>query len=226
MDQVKPEEPAPAGRRERARATRLKIVKAASALFRERGFAGTTMADVARAAGVAVQTVYFVFHTKTDLLKGVYELAVMGEANPARPDMQDWYQLALAEPDLVQAIRHVVEGTGEIVGRVAPLDLAVRAAAAVDPEAAEFLAWNEDYRAQGYRDMVDFLRLKAPLRESLSPERATDIMLLLASPTAYRTMVTERGWSRSDWIEWTSAVLAEQLFGVGDGNRLTALDSG
>ncbi len=46
-------------RRDRARATRLRITKAAYALFCERGYSGTTMIDIADAAGVAVQTVYF-----------------------------------------------------------------------------------------------------------------------------------------------------------------------
>jgi len=217
MNAVKPA--ASTRRRERAQATRLKITTAASALFRERGYAGTTMADVARAAGVAVQTVYFVFHTKTDLLKGVYELAVMGEDDPARPDMQDWYRQAVAEPDVAQAVRLVVEGTGEIVGRVAPLDLAVRAAAAVDADAAGFLAWNEDYRAQGYREMVKFLYAKQPLRAGLTEAQATDVMLFLASPGAYRALVTERGWTHTQWVAWTSAVLAEQLFGTSGRTR-------
>ena len=52
-------------RSERARATRLRITKAAYTLFCERGYSGTTMADVADAAGVAVQTVYSFFFLPT-----------------------------------------------------------------------------------------------------------------------------------------------------------------
>jgi AcrR family transcriptional regulator len=43
-------------------------VKAAFALFCEHGYTGTTMAHIAEAAGVAVQTVYFTFHTKAAVL--------------------------------------------------------------------------------------------------------------------------------------------------------------
>ena len=62
-------------RRDRARATRLRILTSAQALFIERGYAATTMEDIAAAAGVAVQTVYYTFRTKALLLREVVELA-------------------------------------------------------------------------------------------------------------------------------------------------------
>lgn len=214
MESVKPVARAGSGGRERARATRLRITKAATTLFCERGYTRTTMADVAAAADVAVQTVYFIFHTKTDLLNSVYALAVMGENDPAPPQLQQWYRQAVSEPDLATAVRSVVEGVGEILRRVAPLDLAVRTAAAEDPEAATFLSQNERMRTDGYREMVAFLRLKGPLRANVSEERAIDMMCFMASPGAYRALVVERGWSHADWITWSSEALAEQLFGV------------
>ena len=211
---VKPRGPAALPRRERARATRLRITKAASALFCDRGYTGTTMADIAEAAGVAVQTVYFTFHTKNEVLSSTYELAVLGEGDPAPPDLQPWYLSAIAEPDVRKAVRLVVEGAGEIVRRAAPLDLAVRAAAESDPDVARFVRSNEQLRVDGYREVVDFLRAKAELRPELTPERATDLMLLLVSPAAYRALVAERAWSHAEWVDWTTTGFLEQVFGV------------
>ena len=170
------------------------------------------MAETAEASGVAVQTVYFVFHTKTEVLNSAYSLAVMGEADPAIPQEQPWYRQALAEPEISAAVKLVVEGLSEILRRVAPLDLVVRTAAAGDPDAAAFLAQNEAWRADGYREIVAFLRTKRPLREGLTDERAIDAMLFLASPGAYRTLVDDGGWTHAEWVAWTSRVLAEQLF--------------
>ena len=201
----------PSGRR-RARATRSRITKAAAELFAERGYVGTTMADIAAAAGVAVQTVYFVFHTKTEVLDSAYGLAVMGEDDPAVPQDQAWYRQALAEPDVSIAVQLVVDGLSEILRRVAPLDFAVRTAAAADPEASAFLARNEGMRADGYREMVAFLSRKRPLRENVTSARATDLMLFLAGPGAYRALVLERGWTHAEWVAWTSGALAQQLF--------------
>jgi AcrR family transcriptional regulator len=214
MDAVKPPDRVGSSRRQRAQATRLRITKAAGLLFCERGYAGTTMTDIADAAGVAVQTVYFVFHTKSDVLSSTYDLAVLGEGDPAPPQAQEWYRQAVAEPTVAAAVRAVVEGAGEIVRRVAPLDLAVRAAAASDPDAARFLAQNERLRLEGYREMIDFVSTKYPLRASLSAERATDVLLLIVSPAAYRTLVADRGWSHAEWVAWSSEALTEQLFGI------------
>lgn len=214
MDPVKPPNHVAPVRRRRAQATRLRIASAATGLFRDRGYAGTTMADIAGAAGVAVQTVYFVFHTKVDVLSSAYDLAVLGEGEPAPPQDQAWYRRAVETPSLAEAVRAVVDGAGDIVRRVAPLDLAVRTAAADDPDAASFLARNEQMRADGYREMIEFLRAKAPLRAGISVGRATDVLLLLLSPAAYRTLVVERGWSHSEWVAWTSEALTAQVFDV------------
>ena len=204
----------PSGRR-RARATRSRITKAAAELFAERGYTGTTMADIAAAAGVAVQTVYFVFHTKTEVLDSAYGLAVMGEDDPAVPQDQPWYRQAVAEPDVSIAVHLVVDGLSEILRRVAPLDFAVRTAAAADPDASTFLTRNEGMRSGGYQELVGLLSRKCPLRENLTEARATDLMLFLASPGAYRALVLERGWTHAEWVAWTSGVLAEQLFEEG-----------
>jgi AcrR family transcriptional regulator len=80
-----PHGPNPPTRRDRADATRLRIVKAAYELFCERGYAGTMLSDVAAASGVAVQTVRFNFHTKGELLSRAYDFAVLGEGEPVRP---------------------------------------------------------------------------------------------------------------------------------------------
>src|SRR5689334_20383245 len=78
-------------RRQRADQTRRRIVRAAHRLFVDRGYSGATMADIAQAADVAVQTVYFVFHTKVELLQACYETAVLGEDDPKPPPLQPWW---------------------------------------------------------------------------------------------------------------------------------------
>ena len=50
-------------RREKAAATRERMLRAAIEVFAEQGYGGARMADIAARAGVAVQTLYFVFHT-------------------------------------------------------------------------------------------------------------------------------------------------------------------
>src|SRR5437588_10112945 len=67
-------------RRERAeeerRATRLRVVEAARRLFLARGYVATTVADIAKEAGVALQSVYNAGRSKADRLQHVPDLAV------------------------------------------------------------------------------------------------------------------------------------------------------
>src|SRR3954465_3405788 len=69
-------------RRERAEqereATRQRVVVAARDLFLERGYVATTMNDIAKGAGVALQSVYSAGRSKADLLHLVIDLRVAG----------------------------------------------------------------------------------------------------------------------------------------------------
>jgi AcrR family transcriptional regulator len=67
------------------------MIRAAHATFVIRGYTGTRMTDVAVASGVAVQTVYFRFHTKAELLQACYEDAVLGE-DRLPPPQQPWHR--------------------------------------------------------------------------------------------------------------------------------------
>jgi AcrR family transcriptional regulator len=170
------------------------------------------MAQIADAAGVAVQTVYFTFHTKSALLSRAYDFAVMGEDEPLAPEKQPWYAAMAAEPNLTQALRHLVTGVGEITRRVTPLYLVARAAADGDSDTARVMAFHERWRADGYREVLKLLRAKAELRTGLSPERATDLLLLFVGMDAYHVLVGGHGWSHEEWADWTVSTLAEQIF--------------
>ena len=211
MSAVKRSEPPKLSRRERAKATQWRIVEAAYTLFCDRGYAGTTMAQIADAAGVAVQTVYFTFHTKATLLSRAYDFAVMGK-EPVDPRRQPWFAAMTAERDVTEALRHLVTGVGEITRRVTPLYLVARTAADGDPDTARVMDFHERWRADGYREMVELLVAKAALRPGLSLERATDLLLLFAGMDVYHVLVDDRGWSHDAWVDWTVATLAEQVF--------------
>lgn len=213
MRSVKRSVPAKLSRRERAKATHWRIVKAAYTLFCARGYAGTTMAQIAEAAGVAVQTVYFTFHTKSALLSRAYDFAVMGEEKPLAPDKQPWYTAMTAEPDVMQALRHLVTGLGEITRRLTPLYLVVRVAADGDPDTARVMAFHERGRADGSRQLLELLRAKAELRPGLSLDRATDLLLLFVGMDVHQVLVGDHGWSHEEWTDWTVATVAEQIFG-------------
>lgn len=198
-------------RRERSRATHWKIVEAAHQLFTTQGYASTTMAQVAESAGVAVQTVYFVFHTKAALLARAIDFAVMGKETPRPPEEQPWYRAMEEAPEIAEALRQLVLGVGEIMPRVIPLNLAARASD--DPQLADVMAESEAWRADGYRVILDILCAKAPLRDGLDPERATHLLLLYVGEDVYHFLVGTYRWPHEEWVDWTVTALLHEMFG-------------
>lgn len=201
-------------RRARALATQWRIAKAAFRLFCDRGYTGTTMADIATAAGVAVQTVYFTFHTKAAVLSRAYDLAVSGEGESIPPWEQPWYLEMAAAADEVEGLCRLVDGVGEIIRRLTPLYVVASGAATSDPEVAEVVDRHERWRVEGYRGMVEVLRAKSGLRAGLTPERANDLLLLYAGMDVYHALVEVAGWTHDEWVAWTTSTLAHQLFGA------------
>ena len=197
-------------RRERARQTREKIVRAADEEFRAAGYQGATMAAIARRAGFAEQTVYFVFHTKGELLSNVIDAAVLGTEDPIAPEEAPWYQAMEAEPDPVASLHIFMRGVADVLARAAPLKAIVRAAATVDPEAQRVQAKHERMRHQVYRQVMEDLATKGRLREGVSIDSGTDILLVLGGDEGYQAF-RDRGWPHEQCVEYLSSVLPELL---------------
>src|SRR5215218_9947783 len=121
-------------RAERAARTRRTIVRAAAEEFRLRGYHGATMSAIAERAGVAVQTVYFVFHTKPALLTAAIDSAVIGEVDPVPPEQTLWWQEGITTLDGPRAIELFITNVSEINMRAATLDRVALAASTTGPE--------------------------------------------------------------------------------------------
>jgi len=158
------------------------MLDAAIACFTTAGYAGTTMAAIAEQAGVAVQTLYFTFHTKAQLLQETLDRAVLGDGAPVPPPQTSWYK-AMQEQDAVRpALEHLVGGVTQIMKRVAPLRPVFDAAAA-EPGVAELWANVERLRLEGYRAIVELLATKQPLAADHTRDSATDVLFVLLGPT-------------------------------------------
>ena len=200
----------PPTRRERALRTRERMIRAAQELLVERGYAGTTMADIAARANVAVQTLYFSFHTKPELLSACFEAAVFGDDSPAPPPEQGWHRTMLDASTGPAALRHFAEGNTDIVRRVVGLDEVLRSALH-EPEVRQVQERHERLRREGYGRLVDHLDQKFGLLSVLDRDTATDLLLSFGSPSPYRTLVIDSGWRHERYVEWLAGTLVQQL---------------
>jgi AcrR family transcriptional regulator len=196
-------------RQDRAAATRGRILDAGYRLFCEHGYRATTMQSIAEHAGVAVQTVYFTFHTKEELLQEITDREVVGDER-VPPHQSAWADNVRAEPDSQVAVGILVDAVADIIRRVAPL---IPVFHTVSGDAAgEIFRLSEQRRRRGYRTIVDELLGKAAPRGGLTAERATDVVFVLLGPETYRTFVIDLGWSHDDWARWVSGALVRELF--------------
>src|SRR3954447_18842744 len=163
-------------RTESARRTRQAIVATASELFVERGYAATSLADIATAAGVARPTVFATFGSKAALLRQVLDQALAGDDEPVPVASRPWFApvwQARAPAAVLDAYATVCTLIGE---RAAAVFEAVRRAADDAPEAAELWATLQQNRQAGARMVLEHARRVGDLRAGLDMERAVDVL--------------------------------------------------
>lgn len=191
-----------------ARMTRRAIVEAGSALFVQRGFAGTTVDAIAERAGVSRKTVFTSVGGKVGLLKLAIDWALVGDDEPVALDARPEFRGLVTETDphmVVVKWAHLVTG---IAARLALLHPVLVAAADVDEQAAELNGVSERNRLGGARAFIEQLHGLGALRDDLSVERAAAMASLLMDPLGYRRLVLGDGWTDEEYAQWVARLAA------------------
>lgn len=201
-------------RDEQAHATRARIVAAAHDLFLERGFARTSVADVAAAADVARPTVLTVFGTKARLLRAVVDVAMAGDDGAVPVAQQPWFRPVWDATDARECVDAYAHVCLLIARRSAQAIELVRRASDEGPEVAEQWAQLQANRRLGARSIAVRVRELGGLPPRLSVARATDRIWMLNDSAHYLALVEDCGWSERAYQGWLAeglraAVLAE-----------------
>jgi AcrR family transcriptional regulator len=209
VDEVKPPR---TRRRERAEATRRRVVEAANRLFVERGYRATTIESVADAADVSVETIYKRFGNKAGLLKAAREVAVAGAPEP---DAFFTFPSAPIDEAISAAsgqearLRTLAELSSRRLERLAPFHRMLRNAGTGDAELAEFVADDHVSRRESQRANIRFIAKEKPLR--LGVEKAADTYSALANPDVFLLLVDQFGWSAQTYRTWLAESVARLL---------------
>jgi AcrR family transcriptional regulator len=186
-------------RAEQARRTRAAVLDAAGRSFVERGYAGTTMRDIADAAGVSVQTV-FGQGSKAALLLACLDRAVVGDDESDPLMTRGPVVRMLAAQDKGEKLQIMRELAVRTVPATAPIHRAFASAAAVDPELAA--AWNE-YERRRYQDYRAVIESFVPwLREEFDVGRAADVFWAVFSDATADAFIEARGWTLDEYADW------------------------
>jgi AcrR family transcriptional regulator len=195
-------------RQQRAQQTRQRICDSAKELFLSRGYTTTTITDIARAAGVAHQTVYFVFGSKAALLSAIMDVEIVGDLD-AVPLLERPHVRGLAKvPDPRKRLERVVGVICDVTSRVAPLYEIVRSGAA-DDDVRAVLDRHEEQRWQTFRSLLG--SLAADLAPGLSLDEAVDRLYALAGHDVLWLLTRRRGWSATRWRQYVSGLAAREL---------------
>lgn len=186
-------------RARQAAETRLMIVNAAITLFRDKGWAATTLPMVAAEAGTSVDTIYSGFGSKSGLLLAAIDLAIAGDDDPT--SMVDRPELAeFAVGTRRERLRTGVRFTLGVYERSVPILKALQEAAASDEAARARLRKYDDDRR---RVMVVGM---AFILERPCPEPLLDAIWALVSPDVYVLLTEGRGWSMAEAESWLVAM--------------------
>lgn len=200
-------------RQEQAAQTRRDVMAAAGALFRERGYGQASMPTIARAAGVAVETIYRAFGSKAALFKAVVEAAVAG--GPTRADVpveqRPAIRAVIEERDPRRSIELYAATQPGIHRRSGPLLRALRDAAAGDEELLSLWRELEHGRLMGQGRLAAQLAERGALRDDLSVEDARDMIWTLCSLAVHDHLVVECEWSSEKYRAWLASTLASAL---------------
>jgi AcrR family transcriptional regulator len=181
-------------RRAQARRTRARILEAATGAFCAHGYAGTTVAAVAAAAGVSVAAVELAYPTKPDLLKAAIDVAIAGDDEAVPVLERPWAATAGAAPDATAFLEAVIAVLVPAAVRSDALVLAALEAARGDDRLAPLAVQLRAQRAVTAGWIVDGLRQRAPLRRDLDRSEAVDIVWLLMDPAVFDRLTIGRGW--------------------------------
>lgn len=185
------------------------MLDAASALFLERGYGRTTLVDIAREAGVSVETIYSRFRNKPGLLHRVWDVTIGGDDEDVvfheRPEIVAMRE----EPDLAKRFGLHAQLMTRTARRIAPFMLMLQAAAGAEAAARQMLDEIDRQRLVGLGVMAQEAGATGQLRVSI--EECRDLVWAMTDGVLWHRLVVERGWTDERFAEHLTKVLVSAL---------------
>jgi AcrR family transcriptional regulator len=185
---------------ERAKRTRAAVLEAATRLFTVRGWAATGMRDIAGEAGVATETVYSHFSSKTDLLRQAVNIAVVGDAEAVplaeRPEFA-----AIGRGSRSERIAAAAGLLTEVPVRTAGFAKVLREAAPTDEAMADELDATRRRQRADIETALTMVVGRKPTAKEL------DGIFAVASVEVYLLLTELGGWSRRTYAGWMAETL-------------------
>jgi AcrR family transcriptional regulator len=181
-------------RRERAAATRERVLAAARELFLEHGWTRTTARGIAARAGVSLDTVYAAAGRKPQIMLELVEQAISGQDHAVPAEARDYVQAVRRATGARAKIEIYAAALAAVLPRLAPLVQVLREAAPADADCARLWQGIADRRAANMLLFAQDLRATGELRRDLTNEDVADLVWSTNAPE-YFQLLADRGWT-------------------------------
>ncbi len=200
------------GRLADAAERRRRVVEVARRLFLEQGYGATSIAEIAREAGVSGPLVYAAFESKAGILARVADVAVAGSDDEEglireRGDFARVFDPALSPRERIHVGMHAARQVHE---RSADVLRLVDSVAGTDAGVQELSVKLHDL---AYEDGLMFTRAlqAAGVRADVPEEELATAIVTLTDSGSYARLVFDRGWSADRFEAWASDTLCWML---------------
>jgi AcrR family transcriptional regulator len=198
-------------RDQQAEQTRSRVVAAAAELFASDGYARTTLAKIAAAAGVSTETVQGQ-GPKAALMIAAVEYAAFGVSGEEHVFNLEVGRRMLAVADRAEAADGLASMQAEIFGSIAQLAKALIGAASADPELDRFLTATLATVNLQIRRILEVYRDRGWLREDVSFDELIETTAVLCSVETHLQMTHRDGWTVAAYQAWLGRMLTESIF--------------
>jgi AcrR family transcriptional regulator len=193
-------------RDEQAQQTRTRIRASARALFAEQGFGATTVAQIARQAGVSAPTVYATYESKAGII-----LAMLDDLQES-VDVGARVRAAMEEPDPRRQLRMWLAARVELFDAGADiLRAAIQAGDA--PEVRALSERGDAARRSVIEALVGGWVRRRVLRPGLEPTEAADRLWLLTTIEGFLNATDRLGWSSHEYQRWVNDLAEADVLG-------------
>jgi AcrR family transcriptional regulator len=180
--------------------TRRRILDAAVLVFGEQGYSGASLARIASAAGVSVETVKQ-HGPKAALLLAAFDQAFSGEEGEGPLHAREFGEKAAALSGR-DFLPYLIDFIASANARVARLWPRVLDAGSSDAEVAKRLELLQVSRRQDMLAAVALLREKGVCHSTRPDEVLASVLSFLISPEGHTQLVTDAGWSEAAYRTW------------------------
>ncbi|NMN99071.1 TetR/AcrR family transcriptional regulator [Antrihabitans stalactiti] len=198
-------------RREQAAARRHAVVEAALDLFEHNGFRSTSIAAIARHAGVSAESIYKVFGTKATLAKAVFDFVIAGDHEDATIADRPSAAAVAVEPDVRRKIEIYVQGLARRQQRSAKVQILIRDGRLIDD--ALDVVWCQllHERLTGMTMLGRHLLDTGQLRVGIELDEVRDVLWTYVAVELYELLVLDRGWSLERYADWIAHAITTAL---------------